>query len=219
MENIPIPPDAAEGEEVTVTSGQYVTISRAELDALRARTMSLSPKPESAGEAEEANGAEPRYPDPSGRVLNSQVAREIAARDRRLAELEQTCKSAVRERELATALAGRPLVAGAAAQLIKLWREDIDVYEEGGAYKVASRDGRTVSQLVGDWLASPEYSHFCLPTSRGGTGARDANRPPFGDTAAATPRNLGESIVMKWREETASRPNNLLKPIGLRRHR
>ncbi len=93
------------------------------------------------------------------------------------------------------------------------------MYEEGGAYKVAARDGRTVGQVVGDWLASPEYSHFCLPTSRGGTGARDASRPSAGGTPAAAPRNLGESVVMKWRDESAARPNNLLKPIGLRRHR
>ena len=125
----------------------------------------------------------------------------------------------MRERELATALAGRPLVAGAAAQLIRLWRDDFDVYEEGGAYKVSARDGRAVGQVVGDWLASAEYSHFCLPTSRGGTGARDASRPSAGAARRGAPKNLGESIVMKWREESAARPNNLLKPIGLRRHR
>ena len=37
--------------------------------------------------------------------------------------------------------------------------------------------------------------------------------------SAAAPKNLGEAIVMKWREESAARPDNLLKPIGLRRHR
>ena len=112
------------------------------------------------------------------RGREAQVARDLAARDRRVAELEQTCKSAVRERELATALAGRPLVAGAAAQLIRLWRDDFDVYEEGGAYKVSAKDGRTVGQVVGDWLTSSEYSHFCLPTSRGGTvpGTRTGRR-------------------------------------------
>lgn len=129
------------------------------------------------------------------------------------------CKSAVRERELATVLAGKALVNGAAAQLIKLWSQEFDVYEEGDRFKVASRDGRAVSQVVNEWLASPEYSHFCLPTSRGGTGAKDASRPVGGSATKGSPRTLGEAIVMKWREEAAAQPNNLLKPIGLRRDR
>jgi hypothetical protein len=145
--------------------------------------------------------------------------REIASRDRRLADLERTCKSAVRERELAMLLSGRPLVPGAAAQLIKLWREEFDVYEENGTYKVTSREGQSVEQVVNEWLASSEYSHFCLPASRGGTGARDASKPGRLVASENSPRNLGEVIVMKWREESAAQPDALLKPIGLRRHR
>ncbi|MCA1685985.1 MAG: hypothetical protein LC745_08385 [Planctomycetia bacterium] len=212
MDSTPDPPDTDGGEAGPAPSGDYVTISRAELDALRARA-------ESAVRPDDTEEPAPRRTDAVTRGREAQAARESAERDRRVAELEQTCKAAVRERELATALAGRPLVAGAAAQLIKLWREDFDVYEEGGAYKVSSHDGRPVGQVIGDRLASSEYSHFCLPTSRGGTGARDANRPSSGSAPAAAPKNLGESIVMKWRDESAARPNNLLKPIGLRRHR
>ncbi len=145
--------------------------------------------------------------------------REIASRDKRVADLEGMCKSAVRERELAILLSGKPLVPGAAAQLIKLWRDEFDVFEENGAYKVATREGRAVEQVVTEWLASPEYSHFCLPASRGGTGARDASKPSRAVASENLPRNLGEVIVMKWREESASQPDALLKPIGLRRHR
>ena len=222
MDNIAIPTETDGGEAVPESSGDLVTISRAELDALRSRAESSSPPAERSrepGRPEESPESVARRPDAGGRVREAQIAREFAARDQRLAELEQSCKSAVRERELATALAGRPLVTGAAAQLIRLWRDDFDVYEEGGAYKVSAKDGRTVGQVVSDWLASSEYSHFCLPTSRGGTGARDANRPSSGVAPANAPKNLGESVVMKWREESAARPNNLLKPIGLRRHR
>ena len=160
-----------------------------------------------------------RHPDGFPASKDAQTARELAAREQRLGELEQAVKSAVRDRELATALAGRPLVPGAAIQLIKLWREEFDIYEDGDSYKVSAKDGRSVDLAVSAWLASSAYSHFCLPTSRGGTGARDANRPSNGAAPSASPKNLGESIVMKWREEAASRPNNLLKPIGLRRHR
>ena len=125
----------------------------------------------------------------------------------------------VRDRELATALAGKPLVAGAAAQLIRLWRDDFDVYEEDGRYKVAARDGRTVARSVADWLASPEYSHFCLPSSRGGTGARDRT----GRRAGGAPRPP-EEPRRGGRHRSGARspprgPTTLLKPIGLRRRR
>jgi hypothetical protein len=147
------------------------------------------------------------------------VASALEERDRRVAELERLCKAAVRDRELATALAGRPPVAGAAPQLIKLWRDDFDVYEEGGGLRVVSRDGRPAAQAVDELLGSAEYSHFCLPSSRGGTGARDASRPGGAGTPRASPKNLGEAGVSRWREESATRPNNVAKPLGLRRHR
>ena len=41
-------------------------------------------------------------------------------------------------------LAGKPIIAGSVTQLIKLWRDELDVYEDDGAIKVATRDGRTV---------------------------------------------------------------------------
>ena len=143
---------------------------------------------------------------------------EIAARDQRVAELERACRDALRDRELATALAGKPLVPGAATQLIKLWRDDFDVYDEGGEYRVTAREGRTVSQAVSDRLSSAEYAHFCLPSSRGGAGARDANRP-VATIASAAPKNLGEAVLMHWRKEAASRPGDPAKPIGLGRRR
>jgi len=194
--------DSDSGDSVQETADELVTVSRAELEELRAL----------------ASGKEP-----IAKVQRSSRERQkdelAAARDKRLSELEGVCKSAVRERELATVLAGKALVNGAAPQLIKLWAEEFDVYEEDGRFKVSSRDGRAVSQVVNQWLASPEYSHFCLPSSRGGTGAKDASRPAGGSATKSTPKTLGEAIVMKWREEAAAQPNNLLKPIGLRRDR
>jgi hypothetical protein len=156
---------------------------------------------------------------PSVNDRDAYAASALAERDRRVAELERLCKSAVRDRELATALAGRPLVAGAAPQLIKLWRDDFDVYEEGGGFRVVSRDGKPAVQAIDELLGSAEYSHFCLPSSRGGTGAREGSRPGGAVTPGSAPKNLGEAIVSRWREESATRPNHVAKPIGLRRHR
>jgi hypothetical protein len=233
MANIPNQPDPDQGEAAPASADDLVTIPRAELEALLARLDAAASASESAPR-ELAAGDRPRVPvrpgdvpggrsphgDPAAgdRSPDPEFAREIAARDRRLADLEQAFRGAVRDRELATALAGRPLVSGAASQLLKLWRDDLDVFEEDGGYKVAAKDGRAVAQAVGEWLASPEFAHFCLPTSRGGTGARGGNRPPA-DAAPGGPKNLGEAVVMKWREASTARPENLLKPIGLRRHR
>jgi hypothetical protein len=76
-----------------------------------------------------------------------------------------------------------------------------------------------VGQVVGDWLSTPEYSHFCLPSSKGGTAGGNASRPVGASISLGGPKNLGEAIVIKWREESATRPNHLQKPIGLRRNR
>ena len=200
MDETPIAP-VMDGAAGALAPADSVTISRAELEALRQLA---------------ATAAAPAAPEPRG--VDSLMARELAARDRRLAELETAFKAAVRDRELATALAGKPLVAGAATQLIKLWRDEFDAYEDGGGFKVASRDGRTVAQTVNEWLGAAEFSHFCLPTSRGGVGVRDVNRPSSA-TVATAPKTLGEAVVLKWREESAAKSSNALTPIGLRRHR
>jgi hypothetical protein len=210
-----------------------VLVPRAELEALRKLAASAAEGATAAGVLAEVPLAAHGGPAESGHrrlrladaeeartppTDDSRVARELAARERKLSELESAYLGAVRDRELATALAGRPLVAGAAAQLVKLWRDEFEAYEEGGLFKVATRDGRPVAQVVGEWLGTPEFAHFCLPTSRGGVGGKEVNRPSA-VPAAPAPRNLGEAVVMRWREASAARPDNLLKPIGLRRHR
>ena len=194
MYRIQMSPDSGEG--TSAVSDDVVTISRVELDALRAQ----------AGTATDGSDRDASH------------AQELAAREQRVTELERAYRSALRDRELATALTGKPLVPGAAAQLIKLWREDFDAYEESGEYRVGSRDGRTIQQAIADRLASAEYAHFCLPSSRGGSGAQDTNRVarlPHG----GAPKTLGEAVVMQWREQAATRAGGASKPIGLGRRR
>jgi hypothetical protein len=224
MDTFENPPSLSITEGAPTISSELVTISRAELDdlLLRAETSSMGSSPEPCrkpGSPHDANGLATDESKTSVRSRDVNFARELTERDNRVAALERACKTAVRERELATILAGKPLVAGAAAQLIKLWRDDFDVFEEDAAYTVTARDGRPVAEVVSELLGSTEYSHFCLATSRGGTGARGGSRPHDAVVNTARPKNLGEAIVMKWREESAAQPDNLLKPIGLRRHR
>lgn len=188
----------------------------------------LSPEPglEGVVPAEEEPGREaPRAVDPAAelraqfeallRERDAAHARELSERERKAAEWERSYKGALRDLELATALAGRPLVPGAAAQLIKLWRDDFDVYEEQGALKVASRDGRPIGQAVAERLAAPEYAHFCQPTSRGGTAQPGAARPASAGPVDLTPRTLGEAAILRWREGAERQQAGAATPIGL----
>ena len=179
MGSTPNPPDTEPDDGMPASSGETVTITRAELEELRNQLSAAT-----------ARAATPEVPPPTP-SREAPSADELASRDRKVSELESLCKSAVRERDLATALAGKPLVAGAAPQLIKLWREELDVYEEDGLYKVASRDGRTVAQAVGAWLSSPEYSHFCLPASKGWP--RLPSTSPGAGTARPAPFSAGST--------------------------
>lgn len=193
---------------------EIVTISKVELDELRAK-------------AEAGSNSRAR---PVGRISADEEfveewksreashAREIAAREQKAAELERAYKAALRDRELATALVGKPLVPGAAAQLIKLWRDDFEVIDEDGEIRVLARDGRAVDQAVLDRLNGPEFAHFCLPTSRGGTGAKGLNRSASPVPPPSAPRTLGEAILLKWRE-SASKPPESPTPTAWGRRR
>jgi hypothetical protein len=175
---------------------EVVTISRSELEELRAQARKATP-----------SGRDEPTADAGRREMA--LAKELAVRDRKVADLESAYRKALRDRELATALAGRPLVAGAAGQLIKLWRDDFDVYEEAGEYKIAARDGRTVAQWVADRFSGPDYAHFCLPTSRGGSGAKGLSQTGVPGVTVPAAKTLGEAIISQWRESAATRVGTL----------
>jgi hypothetical protein len=193
---------------------EYVSISRAELEELKAKvaetTLSMSDLAESSSARAEFT-----------KELKTREAvhsREIADREQKAADLERAYKSAVRDRELATSLIGKPLVAGAAAQLIKLWRDDFEVIDDDGEIRILAKDGRGVVEAVAERLAGAEFAHFCLPSSRGGTGAKGQNRSATPAPPPSGPRTLGESVLQQWRE-TASRPQTSPTPTGWGRRR
>jgi hypothetical protein len=177
-------------------TSDFVTMPRAELEALRA--------------VASANV--------EVRERESDYARRLAELDRKAAEWEQNYKSALRDREIATALAGRPLVPGAATQLLKLWRDEFDVIEEDGRPKVVSRDGRSAERAVTDWLSSPEFAHFRPPSTRGGTALTGAPRDVPPGTGHNVARTLGETLLFKWREATVGLADPAA-PVGLGRRR
>lgn len=130
---------------------------------------------------------------------------------------EQALLSAVLERELALALAGRPLVPGAANQLVRLWRDEFVVTEhEAGRFRVGTADGQPLAQAVDAWLSRPEYAHFSRATARGGTAAPGGTRTdPVG--GSSPPRTLGEALLQQWQQATSGLQGGL--GPGLRRPR
>ncbi|WZO98186.1 hypothetical protein EP7_005242 [Isosphaeraceae bacterium EP7] len=194
------------GEPGGSPAADVVTISRAELDALRLQAAGPpeEPRPSRSREAEERTEA---------------LAAELAGMEKKASAWEQAFKGAMRDREVATALAGRPLVSGAVGQLLKLWRDDFEVFEREGRHEVVSRDGRPASDVVAERLKSSEYAHFALPSSRGGVGGRDVASPVPGAAARGTsPRTLGEAVVSQWR--SMDRPDSgATGPVGLGRPR
>ncbi len=195
-------------------ANEQVMISRSELDELRLHA--------AEGVASKLDPSE-KWFSPSefaAAIKTREVAhaRELEAREKKLAELEQAYKSALLDRELATALVGKPLVPGAAPQLIKLWRDDFEVVDDDGEIRILARDGRGVDQAVGERLSGADFAHFCLPSSRGGTGSKGQNRSAEPGPRPAGPKNLGEAVLIHWRE-AASRPQATLTPAGWGRRR
>jgi hypothetical protein len=193
---------------------ELVTISRAELDELRARACDefssrLDPDESEVARSEFAETLKTR---------EAAHSRELVVREQKSVELERAYKSALRDRELATALVGKPLVPGAASQLIKLLRDDFEVVDEDGEIRVLARDGLPVDQAVSARLAGPEFAHFCLPSSRGGTGSKGQNRSAAPPPRPTAPRNLGEAVLIQWRE-AVSRPQTSPTPSGWGRRR
>lgn len=170
---------------------------------------------------DEAEAPAPTFPPPMAardRDREADMARRLAELDRKVEHWQGAYKAAVRDRELATALAGRPLVPGAAAQLVRLWRDDLDVIEEDGKVRVVARDGRPVQKAVSDWLSSPDFAHFRAPATRGGTRPPAEARGPANPSTAAEPRTLGENVLRQWRA-TVSGPTSPATPVGLGRRR
>lgn len=152
------------------------------------------------------------------RIRDSEHARELAAYQQKALNWEREFKSALLDRELATSLAGRALVPGAAGQLIRLWAREFDVCEIDGQFRVMSKAGKPVAQAVAELLAAPEYSHFCQPTSRGGSATGVVSRTTHSASSRA-PATLGEAVILQWREIAAGRSEAGPPPIGLGRRR
>lgn len=174
--------------------------------------------PESVPSRIADSGADTAADEARLRQIEATYAERLAEQTRKSAEWERACKAAILDRELATALAGRPLMPGAAAQLLKLWHDDFDVLGEADSSRVVARDGRPLAQVVAERLSRSEYAHFCQPTSRGGTATNGSGRLAGSGPDPTPPRNLGEIALRRWLE-AATRMGGSVLPVGLSRRR
>lgn len=189
-------PEAGGGGGTEPTLDEVVSISRAELEELRARAAEVARLSPQLADARTESAA-------ALKARDAEHLQAIAANEQKTATMERAYKAALLDRELATALVGKPLVPGAAAQLIRLWRDAFEVIDEQGAIRVVSKEGRSVDQAVADRLAGSEFAHFCLPNSRGGTGQRGQNRSATPSPVPPAPRTLGDAVIHQWRESGA----------------
>lgn len=121
-------------------------------------------------------------------------ARELAARDSKYETLLKATRQTELSRSLTAALAGKPLVPGAAAQLAELWAKHFEVIDgPDGTFHVRSTDLKTPDLFVAERLASPDYAHFVTAAGRGGAGGAGG--------AAATPDPNAQPTVYKTYEE------------------
>lgn len=139
---------------------------------------------------------------------------KIKAEAERAAKLEQRAKTSTLQRDLASAIAGHPILAGKAAQLQRLLSDGLEVVEDGEGWKTQSLDGKDVAEYVAEALASDEYSHFIQAEKRGGTGAKGGSTPAPTAKGGQTV-DLVAAIKAKMAETDASVPSHYL-PIDRR---
>jgi len=110
------------------------------------------------------------------------------------------------EGELSRALAGLPLVPGAAIQLTKLWRSEFAAEPTGDTFQVRTPTFQSVGDFVAAQLASPEYAHFVRAQNpQGGTGgmnpAGQASPTPAANAVQPKlPTTLSEAVILTMQE-------------------
>jgi hypothetical protein len=124
----------------------------------------------------------------------------------RRAEIEKRTERFALETQLATALAGQNLVAGAAEQLATLWGNKFVVEAAGDTYAVRTPLHQTVKDYVATQLATPEYAHFVRPSSAGGVGtqhgaAQAGSTPAANPIPEPVPANFGEFAILRMQKQ------------------
>lgn len=139
------------------------------------------------------------------------------SRDSQLSALKRKCLNLAKERALALAISGESLIPGVTDQLLTLLKDRV-IAEEAGEHeiRVMSRDGRSVTEAVKEWLASPEFRHFRPAGNRGGV-LRKSETTLNEGSPGFTPeppqaRSLNDLVIERWKNRTRTRGKEGLWP-------
>jgi len=139
-------------------------------------------------------------------LLRTESDRAINAARADLTMATDRAKRYAVEGELSRALAGQPLMPGAAAQLTKLWRGEFSSEPTGDTFQVRTPTFQSVGDFVAAQLASPDYAHFVRAQNpTGGTGGLNpaGQATPTGTVQPAVrsePKTLSDAIILTMRE-------------------
>ena len=115
---------------------------------------------------------------------------------------EQRAQNFAVERELATALAGQPVIPAAVPQLMTLLRPSLQAQPDGNTITVRTATMQDAVSFVREQLARPEFAHFVRAENQGGTAGGSGGHlsPPtqpanLPQQTEWTPPNMGLAIV------------------------
>ncbi len=140
--------------------------------------------------------------------------------------IEERAKRYAIDGDMARELAGQKLVPGAAEQLCHLWRSQLVAEPHGDSYRVQTPTFQSVKDFVSTQLAQPNYAHFLMPGTSGGTGGTaggglSSPTPSANATPAVEPKTLGEAVILHMQglkqSKSADPRLDLSSPMGLRR--
>ncbi len=158
-------------------------------------------------------------------LQREQSQAELLAERARLKDIEERAKRYALDRELALALASKPLVQGSAEHLTRLLRDDFQVASAGDSFVVQSKDFRSVGDYIGAMLGRPEYQCFVRSNNPvGGSGAQGGRlgppTSPVNSPMTEAPATFSDAVIaLSKAQQAASNKNPQLDrtvPFGLR---
>jgi hypothetical protein len=150
-------------------------------------------------------------------TVRTQLTGQLEAERNNVRAMEARTKVFARDRELAAATVGLPFASEHAAKgFLKEVAPLLDAYPDGDGFVVRTATFQTPAQLVAAARQDPQYAHFFAASTQGGVNpAGGQGQPPTPAGAGGPqpePRNLGEAVIARWREQGARRPLPGLPP-------
>ncbi len=155
-------------------------------------------------------------------LQREQSQAELQVERTRLREIEERAKRYALDRELAIALASKPLVPGGAEHLTRLLRDDFQVTTAGDSFVVQSKDFRSVGDYIGVMLSRPDYQCFVRANNpsggSGGPGVQSVQTSTL-TTPTEVPATFSDAVIALAKAQSATAKNpqfDRTVPFGLR---